>query len=313
MDKTEIFYRSIINSIEDHIVVIDKFGGIIYVNKAWVNFGIQNGNVNPDKWIGKNYLAICTVSEDAGENFAGDAATGIRKVIAGDQDFFYLEYPCHSNTEKRWFMMRVTPLELGDQQSFVISHKNITERKLAEIEAMNLSRIDWLTGVANRRSFDEHLVSEWKRCERLRLPLSLILLDIDYFKLFNDTYGHIAGDRCLQEIGDILQMFGKRPGDITARYGGEEFAIILSNAQHRDVEKIARSLLESVRNRSISFSSSPIHPFVTVSIGIATIYPKNDIEPSTLVNIADVSLYSAKSNGRNRIVSSYSSNTYDPS
>jgi predicted signal transduction protein with EAL and GGDEF domain len=151
------------------------------------------------------------VPEDAGETFAGDAATGIRKVIEGDQNFFYLEYPCHSNTEKRWFMMRVTPLELGGQQSFVISHKNITERKLAEIEAMNLSRIDWLTGIANRRSFDEHLESEWKRCERLRLPLSLILLDIDYFKLFNDTLGTLPEINACRKLATFFRCLERDP------------------------------------------------------------------------------------------------------
>lgn len=301
------FYKSIIDAMTEHIVVIDQQGAIRYVNNAWMNFGQQNGYLNKYKWQQMNYLTICDASADAGERFAGDAAQGIRKVIAGDQSLFYLEYPCHSITEKRWFMMRTTPLELKHQQLFVISHQNITERKLAEIEAMSLSRIDGLTGIANRRYFDEHLESEWKRCERLQMPLSLILLDLDYFKLYNDTYGHVAGDKCLQEVGRILHMFGKRPGDISARYGGEEFAVILSNAQQVDVEKIARRLLEAIRNRSITFTSSPLCSFLTASMGVATIYPNKNMEASTLVAIADASLYSAKNNGRNRIVASCSS------
>lgn len=300
------FYKSIIDAITEHIVVIDQDGAIVFVNNAWRTFGRQNGHPDHSDWQQMNYLAICDASAVAGERFGAHAAAGLRKVMASDSELFYLEYPCHSNTENRWFMMRVSPLPPTDKKLYVISHQNITERKLAEIEAVHLARIDGLTGIANRRYFDEHLESEWKRCERLRLPLSLILLDIDCFKLYNDTYGHVAGDKCLQEIGNILQLFGKRPGDITARYGGEEFAVIISNAQHADVEKIARCILESVRNRKVRFDSSPVFPFVTVSIGVSTIYPENHIEPSTLINISDASLYSAKNNGRNRIVSSCS-------
>lgn len=300
------FYKSIIDGITEHIVVIDQQGAIIYVNHAWMNFGRQNGHPDDRKWQQINYLAICDAAAAAGECFGGDAARGIRQVMAGDRELFYLEYPCHSRTESRWFMMRVSPLALTGQPLYVISHQNITERKLAEIEAMNLSRIDGLTGTANRRHFDEHLQSEWKRCERLQLPLSLLMLDIDHFKLFNDSYGHLAGDQCLQEIGHILQMFGKRPGDLSARYGGEEFAVVLSNAQQNDVSQIARRLLEAIRNRNIPFTSSPVCPFVTVSMGVATIYPNKNLETSTLVAIADTSMYAAKNNGRNRIVASFS-------
>lgn len=301
------FYKSIIDGITEHIVVIDQQGAIIYVNHAWTNFGRQNGHPDERGWQKINYLAICDASAVAGECFGGDAAQGIRQVMAGDRELFYLEYPCHSRTENRWFMMRVSPLALPGQNLHVISHQNITERKLAEIEATNLSRTDGLTGTANRRHFDEHLQSEWKRCERLQLPLSLIMLDIDHFKLFNDSYGHIAGDQCLQEIGQILQMFGKRPGDISARYGGEEFAVLLSNTPQNDVSQIARRLLEAIRNRNIPFTSSPGCPFVTVSMGVATIYPNKNLETSTLVAIADTSMYAAKNNGRNRIVASFAS------
>ena len=301
------FYKSIIDGITEHIVVIDQQGLILYVNHAWKNFGRQNGHPDECTWQQMNYLAICDAAAATGECFGKDAGQGIRQIMAGDRELFYLEYPCHSPAESRWFMMRVSRLALTGQPLYVISHQNITERKLAEIEAMNLSRIDGLTGTANRRHFDEHLQSEWKRCERMQLPLSLILLDIDHFKLFNDSYGHIAGDQCLQEIGRILQMFGKRPGDISARYGGEEFAVVLSNTPQNDVSQIARRLLEAIRNRNIPFTSSPVCPFVTVSMGVATISPNKNLETSTLVAIADTSMYAAKKNGRNRIVVSFSS------
>jgi diguanylate cyclase (GGDEF)-like protein len=300
------FYQSIIDSITEHLVVIDQHGDMQYVNKAWRDFGKNNGHPDHAPWLPMNYLAICDAAGASGERYGQEAADGIRQIVSGKTGFFYLEYPCHSNTENRWFMMRICPLAFAGKQFFVISHQNITERKLAEIEALNLARIDGLTGTANRRYFDEFLLAEWKRCERLQLPLSLIMLDIDHFKLFNDTYGHLAGDQCLRELGRLLLQFGNRPGDLSARYGGEEFAMVLGNTKPNDAFVIARNLLERIRNRALPFASSPDNPFLSVSMGVATIYPKKGLEAETLVAIADTSLYSAKNNGRNRIVSSVS-------
>jgi len=296
------FYKAIIDSITEHIVVIDQFGMICYVNKSWIEFSRQNGYSSPDSWQNLNYLSVCDVSALAGESCGNEAADGIRDVISGEKSHFYFEYPCHSKTEKRWFMMRVSPLHLDRHKLYVvISHQNITERKLAENEIIHLSRIDGLTGVANRRCFDEFLDEEWRRCGRLGVPLSLIMIDIDHFKLFNDTFGHVAGDECLKKIGAILQMFGKRPGDLSARYGGEEFTIILGNAPLKEAIVIAEEILKTVRHRAISFESSPVSSYVTVSMGVATMLPQQNLAAATLIASADNLLYSAKKNGRNRI------------
>jgi diguanylate cyclase (GGDEF)-like protein len=295
------FYRSLVDSITEHIVVIDARGRILFVNKSWINFGVANGCPSSFSWLGKNYMETCNRSTAEGDSFGKLAADGIGTVIARRSNIFYMEYPCHSSTEKRWFMMRVTPLELQHESLFVISHQNITERKLAEEEVLNLSRIDGLTGIANRRFFDEFLQSEWRRCGRLGLPISLLMLDIDHFKLFNDTYGHLAGDGCLKRIGESLRMFGKRPGDLVARYGGEEFVLVLSNTGLTEAVGIAEELLEMIRRQNIVFITATLTERVTVSIGVACMAPQKDIDGTHLVQSADTMLYKAKENGRNRV------------
>jgi diguanylate cyclase (GGDEF)-like protein len=301
MDSSIDFYKAIIDAITEHIVVIDQSGLIHYVNKSWIEFGIENDYLVLEAWHTLNYLEVCDTSASGGELYSKEAADGILLVISGVVEYFHLEYPCHSPTEKRWFMMRVTPLDLEENQLYVISHQNISERKLAEEAVLSLSRVDSLTGVANRRYFDEFLHSEWKRCARLQFPLSLILLDIDHFKLFNDTYGHVDGDICLKEIGSILQMFGKRPGDISARYGGEKFAVVLGNTLLNQSSRIAHELHDAICNRAIPFKCSPVSSVVTVSMGVAMMYPQQGMEAASLIGAADALLYSAKKNGRNRI------------
>ncbi|MDK9708765.1 MAG: diguanylate cyclase [Desulforhopalus sp.] len=301
MNYSLAFYKSIIDSVTDSIVVIDRNGTIHFVNRSWTIFGQKNGYPVSISWLGMNYLATCGQSASSGDQYGKIAAEGIETVISHEAENFYLEYPCHSTTEKRWFMMRVSPLDLAEEKLFVISHQNITERKLAEEEVLNLSRIDGLTEIANRRFFDIFIDEEWRRCERLGLPISLLLLDIDHFKLYNDTYGHIAGDECLKKVGKILRMFGKRPGDLSARYGGEEFVIVLGNTRLADAVHLAQDLLKAFMEQSIPFQCSPVADKVTVSIGVAAIIPQKGIQSTQLIDTADTMLYAAKKNGRNRI------------
>ena len=171
----------------------------------------------------------------------------------------------------------------------------------AEEKVLNLSRMDGLTDIANRRYFDEFLDNEWKRCTRLKLPLSLAIIDIDYFKLLNDTYGHQAGDECLRKIGAVLKEFAHRPTDLCARYGGEEFAIVLGATAENSLEMMS-DLLDAVRALGIANKNSHVIPILTVSIGLATIYPDIDTKAEELISTADEMLYKAKENGRNRVL-----------
>jgi len=192
--KAADFYVSVLNSLSQQIAVIDGQGVIQWVNRSWETFSEENGG-EPDKvWRGTNYLNVCGSAAEGGERDGGDALTGIETVIAGEQPTFYFEYPCHSPTEQRWFMMRIHPLDWNKPTYFVVTHENITERKLVEIRVEELAVLDGLTGIANRHRFDDFLEDEWRRAQRLGHPVSMALLDIDFFKIYNDIYGHMAGD-----------------------------------------------------------------------------------------------------------------------
>ncbi len=161
---------------------------------------------------------------------------------------------------------------------------------------------DGLTKIANRRRFDEYFEQTWLQALRDQSTLTLILCDIDYFKLFNDTYGHVEGDRCLQQVAETLETVIKRPMDLAARYGGEEFAMILPNTNLQGGLVIAENLLTAIQQLGISHASSPVKDHLTLSIGISTLMPTPERTAQTLLTAADIALYEAKQLGRARIV-----------
>jgi diguanylate cyclase (GGDEF)-like protein/PAS domain S-box-containing protein len=301
MNDSNEFLKLIVDTITESIVVIDKNGTILFVNQSWVRFGQNNSCVIGDKWGDNNYLEECDKAAKMGDDFGYQAAKGIRQVIEFDQELFYFEYPCHSPDEKRWFIMRVTPFILQNSKYFVISHQNITKRKIAEEKTLSLSRIDGLTNISNRRYFDDFLRNEWKRCARLKLPITLAIIDIDHFKSLNDTYGHQIGDDCLKIMGDLLKKYAKRPSDLCARYGGDEFAIVYGNNKLADSKIHFGYLIQDVRKLKIPNINSPTQSTVTVSIGIATMLPDNKNSETELIKAADKLLYHAKMNGRNQV------------
>ncbi|MFZ9520687.1 MAG: GGDEF domain-containing protein [Silvanigrellaceae bacterium] len=167
---------------------------------------------------------------------------------------------------------------------------------------MKLSLIDQLTGVANRRAFDQTLEQEFKRARRNHRPISLLLFDVDHFKLFNDTYGHQAGDLCLRKLAQEVSASIKRPGDMLARYGGEEFAIILPDTDAAGAGVIGQRILETVRGLSIRHENNSACNVVTVSVGSATyIEGGGASDMNSLLQMADKALYQAKSAGRNQV------------
>jgi len=189
------------------------------------------------------------------------------------------------------------------QLDLMNSELYFTNRKLedANIKLNELSITDSLTGIFNRRRFEEFLASEWCRCQRKSNPISLLMIDLDFFKLYNDTYGHTLGDDCLRAIAYILRKKTNRPTDIAARYGGEEFAIVLSETDVAGALKVAESVRASVETMNLPHESSDTSNVVTISIGLATIRPDKHMEQSLLVQRADKALYISKNEGRNRI------------
>jgi len=168
-------------------------------------------------------------------------------------------------------------------------------------ELQRLSSMDGLTGLANRRQFDETLEQEWQRAMRTNMPLSLIFVDIDFFKRYNDHYGHQAGDDCLKKVAGALEKTIHRPADLVSRYGGEEFVMILPDTTDEGALAVAEKVLASVANLRIPHANSAAADHVTLSIGVATAAPLEDSQPEDLIETADKMLYRAKERGRNCI------------
>ena len=164
-----------------------------------------------------------------------------------------------------------------------------------------ISMIDGLTGIANRRRFDEALEREWRRCHRSDSPLSLILVDVDFFKNYNDHYGHLAGDECLKKVAAAMADQNRRAADIVARFGGEEFACLLPDTGADAAHAMAVRLGEAVAALAIPHARSDAAGHVTISLGVATLIPGEGDVASSLIDQADRGLYHAKQNGRNRV------------
>lgn len=179
--------------------------------------------------------------------------------------------------------------------------KNHLKLKQTTDTLERLAAMDGLTGVSNRRRFEEFLDREWRRARRGRKYISAVMLDIDHFKLYNDHYGHVEGDRCLKDVARALDECVRRPGDLLARYGGEEFVAVMTETGPQGALCVTRNMLERVRARNIPHEASRTAPFVTVSIGCASLVPdESSGPPDTLVRKADEMLYQAKKSGRNQ-------------
>lgn len=187
----------------------------------------------------------------------------------------------------------------GELIAVVETLRDMIEQKQAQIALERLASHDGLTGIANRRRFDEKLGQEWLRARRDKTPLALLMLDVDHFKLFNDRYGHQAGDDCLRRIAECLAAMVARPGDLVARYGGEEFAVVLPSIDVDGALVVAQRMREAVRALAIPHADSAFG-MVTVSIGVACGAPQVGVDHDSLLKVADTALYQAKHAGRDR-------------
>lgn len=186
--------------------------------------------------------------------------------------------------------------------------REVIRRQMLDLEKRNrhlqkISFFDHLTGIYNRRFFDDILREIIDREQHRDVPLSLLLCDVDFFKQYNDRYGHVAGDEVLGKIGEILSQSTRDDNDVVARYGGEEFALILPLTGRREARALAERIMRRLSEAAIEHDGSPISPFITLSIGIATSKPSSIPDARIFVNTADRQLYKAKTNGRNTVVS----------
>lgn len=217
-----------------------------------------------------------------------------RGIAAGGDD--YLTKP----VSEMVFHAKVRAMQrLVEMQRSLIEVTNKLDAANAEL--LRLSTTDALTGIANRRSFDDFLAREWRRCNRMKKPLSLAMLDIDYFKLFNDRYGHQAGDDCLKQVAAQIARAAPRASDLAARYGGEEFMLVLGETDMDGAMWIAERLRQMVVDLKVTHYATD-SKFVSVSCGVVSVMPDDKLSLETLIQSADAALYQAKRGGRDRVV-----------
>ena len=216
---------------------------------------------------------------------------------------FYLEEAI-ARIERQLEIQRLQ--QLLQQQNILLQNEIARRTKVenalrqANQELHCLATIDQLTRVANRRQFDKYLEREWRRLSREKAPLSLILLDIDYFKRYNDSQGHQAGDNCLEQVAQVIAKSVQRPADLVARYGGEEFAVILPNTSLEGAIYIANKIKRAVYDLHLHHPSSDVSDVVTISQGISSTIPFIGTSPESLIYDTDLALYTAKSQGRDQ-------------
>ncbi len=202
----------------------------------------------------------------------------------------------------QWFQHHETRTASGDLVLVRLDVTELVEKGLAleraNVQLAHLSTTDGLTGIANRRQFDQTLLTEWQRSARSQQPLSLVMVDIDFFKRYNDLYGHLAGDECLRRVAQILASCVKRSGELVARYGGEEFALLLPGTDEHEAALVAQRCNDEMEKARISHGDSPVSPWLSLSIGVATATSNQEMLPEALLEAADSALYRAKDSGR---------------
>jgi diguanylate cyclase (GGDEF)-like protein/PAS domain S-box-containing protein len=300
--ERERLWRTVINTSPDGITIASLDGVIRQVSSRVTSmFGYQSA----DEIIGRNIFDFFDPDWHAKVNaMISELISGIHSgavdflVICKDGSKFYIEI----NAE-------ILRDDDGNPRALFFIERDISERKQTEkmLEEYNrklesLSITDGLTGIANRRHFDETLIQEYSRhTRRSESGLSLILLDIDYFKAFNDTYGHIKGDECLRKIGKVIAECAHRTTDMAARYGGEEFACILPDTDLDGAVSIAENIRRSIHALAIPHKGSKVADFVTASLGVITIHHTTQQSIEDILSQVDALLYRAKSSGRNRV------------
>jgi diguanylate cyclase (GGDEF)-like protein/PAS domain S-box-containing protein len=245
------------------------------------------------------------------EHCRSQEACPMERILRGERMVEQEKILTFGSAKQVPFMVTSTPLSSLDQNiiGMVETFADITERKhaervlqLANRELERLATEDSLTKLSNRRRLDEYLDQEWHQQARGRGQISLIMSDVDFFKYYNDQYGHQAGDACLKSVADAIRKRVGRPGDLIARYGGEEFAIVMPETDIRGAMQVAENIRQELTKQSIPHSRSSVASCVTISSGIASMFPSADNNPQTLIERADQGLYRAKQQGRNCIV-----------
>jgi diguanylate cyclase (GGDEF)-like protein len=232
-----------------------------------------------------------------------DAVDKVKGLSLGGVDYVTKPFQDEEVLARIKVHLRLRALREALQQE--IEQRKQTEAQLAQANdrLRRLANLDALTQVANRYRFDDYLNQTWKRLQREQLPLSLVLCDVDYFKNFNDRYGHQVGDDCLRQVAQAIEQGTRRPADLVARYGGEEFAVILPTTTLEGAQRLCANMRTHIQQLQIPHATSQVSSVVTVSFGLVNAVPTAEITPQLLIQAADKALYRAKSQGRDTAVS----------
>jgi diguanylate cyclase (GGDEF)-like protein len=299
MRDVSSLHSQVFHSLPEPLAVIDHAGTLLETNAAWSRFGLDNGLSSDHAGKGCNFLQLLGASAAAGDGHARDAAQGILDVLGGNVEAFQLEYPCHRAEARRWFLLRISRLKGDARHRHVIAQQDITQRKLAEERAEHLSLHDPLTGLANRRHLDQVMNLEMRRSLRYRSAISLIAVDVDRLKDYNDAFGRTAGDQCLVDVGRALSAFSRRPGDLAARVGADDFALLLGGSNYQQSQKVAEAVRGSLDSLKMFCASG--QP-VSVSMGAVSVILREEPDEDFLLQEAGEALFRAKLAGRNRVV-----------
>ena len=307
--ESEALYRSILNASPDDITITDLKGHILVISPAAKKmFGYEQ---DYNHFVGSK-LFDYIIAEDR-ERARANIHSMVKDGYSGPNEYQGIR------KDGSTFDIEVNSglIQGANRQpaKMVFIARDITERKQAEAQIQQLIQLleiekntaelnantDSLTGLANRRYFDDALEKEFNRLKRSGAPLSLIMLDVDHFKKFNDRYGHLAGDNCLRQIGITLKTFIKRATDLAARYGGEEFVVVLAETDQPGAANLAEQIRKAIEALAIPHAESGVSAYVTVSLGVTTVHTALLAAPEQVVALADDALYCAKNEGRNRI------------
>jgi two-component system, cell cycle response regulator len=277
--------RMIVNSMDQGLLIVERCGRVQYANPACDRY---LGHA-PEELVGKSLKDLLDCKEPGCCEGLDAIAYGTREVKIR-----------HRDGGLRAMDLTMTPMHAADGLFVALLH-DITHHKQSEDALQRAALVDPLTQIANRRHFDAFLDKEWQRAIRNAQPLSLVVLDVDHFKLYNDTLGHAAGDVCLQKVAATLRDHAARPTDLAARYGGEEFVLLFAETPAESAARLAEMIRAAVEALQMPNPRSPTSTWLTVSVGVATIVPTQLDEIENLFVCADRAMYAAKAGGRNRV------------
>jgi diguanylate cyclase (GGDEF)-like protein/PAS domain S-box-containing protein len=287
--------RMIVNSMDQGLLIVESCGRVQYANPACDRYL----GYAPEELVGQSLKDLLDCKEPG-------CCAGLDAMTYGTREVEIR----HRDGNLRAMDLTMTPMHAADGLFVVLLH-DITHHKQSEDALQRAAMLDPLTKIANRRHFDAFLDKEWQRAIRNAQPLSLVVLDVDHFKLYNDTLGHAAGDVCLQKVAATLRDHAARPTDLAARYGGEEFVLLFAETPAENAAHVAETIRAAVEALQMPNPRSTTSAWLTVSVGVATIVPTQLDAIENLFVCADRAMYAAKAGGRNRVESTIVGATWD--